>query len=858
MAIQNQNFRQQPYEHQAHPIITIDPNSQQSEDSLINPNIAGNRLYQNDKREIILASKTPGEVIGEQLLLPIIQWTSFFFQSIGNFSTQAYTSIQNAYTMMPSSISFPNLFPVVGAQVVIDSSQGSCITSPQGEKTCISPITQKDVEKALQQVGKQDIIDKYASSESGIMILTTKLFEVILADHHQIEKVDSKILTEIRDSENLSIFQYAAQRNDLEILQALIPIFRGTYALSLTDASGKNALHYAAIKGNYLLIPELTRLISVNLKDINGMTALHWAIHERRVETVKNLIKHGASINDPWVGEDGTRFYPLGMVVAAGDSQILQIFLENDHFKEINFQQAIAGMGTVLHVAILQNQAHMLKYLLESHYQNIKALLEITDSFGRTPLQLAAYLDDRKAIEFLVDHDAEINRGDGQAGGAAIHYAADGEQPDVIELLDYLGANLLALNHEGLTAKALISGRNTPKANECKALLTTLPNRLDKTRPPNFTRRHPFNLVFQGGGPRGVAYVGALRKMEQQKLLSQIKRVSGTSAGAITAALVSVGYSSQEIQEALSTLDFAKLLDGKGELEKLFVNLAQKPSVGETIKILLSEYWGGWTTLLHPQKHAEELLNRLNNITGLCSGEELRTQIDNLIFKKTGINNCTFKELRELIHKDPKKYKELHIFATLIKLNNNPEIVRFSPEDSKWDDLVISDAVRASSSIPGIFTPHILHFKDQTGTRHAIEHHGQFVDGGLLKNYPLEAFDGNKYQEDKYHHGDKTNRRTLGLSLQDVEPPTIEKLQKIASAQELIQAITLTYYHAEEIIRKSKGSDGRTITIPIKNVGLLDFNLKDTQKEEMIASGEEAVDFFLDPISKILEVQKRL
>lgn len=46
------------------------------------------------------------------------------------------------------------------------------------------------------------------------------------------------------------------------------------------------------------------------------------------------------------------------------------------------------------------------------------------------------------------------------------------------------------------------------------------------------------NLVFEGGGVKGVAYCGALHELDSQGILPAVTSVAGTSAGAITAALV--------------------------------------------------------------------------------------------------------------------------------------------------------------------------------------------------------------------------------------------------------------------------------------------------------------------------------
>lgn len=52
--------------------------------------------------------------------------------------------------------------------------------------------------------------------------------------------------------------------------------------------------------------------------------------------------------------------------------------------------------------------------------------------------------------------------------------------------------------------------------------------------------------VFEGGGALGAAYAGALAAMQEQNIW--FYRVAGASAGAITAALIAVGYTAQEIE----------------------------------------------------------------------------------------------------------------------------------------------------------------------------------------------------------------------------------------------------------------------------------------------------------------------
>lgn len=60
--------------------------------------------------------------------------------------------------------------------------------------------------------------------------------------------------------------------------------------------------------------------------------------------------------------------------------------------------------------------------------------------------------------------------------------------------------------------------------------------------------------VFEGGGVRGIAHVGAICALNERGY--SFERVAGTSAGAIIAALLAAGYSCTELKDIISTLDY--------------------------------------------------------------------------------------------------------------------------------------------------------------------------------------------------------------------------------------------------------------------------------------------------------------
>ena len=120
------------------------------------------------------------------------------------------------------------------------------------------------------------------------------------------------------------------------------------------------------------------------------------------------------------------------------------------------------------------------------------------------------------------------------------------------------------------------------------------------------------NLVFEGAGIKGLAYSGVLRVMEDNQQITKIKNVGGTSAGAITAMMIALGYQSQEVYDIISETDFQEFNDGGHAL------------AGGVYR-MIKEY--GW-----------------------YKGDKLKEWLENLIDAKTGNPDITFKELHQCLN----------------------------------------------------------------------------------------------------------------------------------------------------------------------------------------------------------------
>jgi predicted acylesterase/phospholipase RssA len=68
------------------------------------------------------------------------------------------------------------------------------------------------------------------------------------------------------------------------------------------------------------------------------------------------------------------------------------------------------------------------------------------------------------------------------------------------------------------------------------------------------------NAVFEGGGVKGIALVGALARSTTEEL--DIRGYAGSSAGAIVAAFANAGYNTTELEDLLKETNYMNFLDG--------------------------------------------------------------------------------------------------------------------------------------------------------------------------------------------------------------------------------------------------------------------------------------------------------
>jgi NTE family protein len=313
------------------------------------------------------------------------------------------------------------------------------------------------------------------------------------------------------------------------------------------------------------------------------------------------------------------------------------------------------------------------------------------------------------------------------------------------------------------------------------------------------------NLVFEGAGIRGIAYCGALQELADRGALDLLKRTAGTSSGAITACLLSIGYTPKELASIISRTDFAAFNDGRGA------------------------FVGG---MIRTRRHL-----------GWYKGRSFLIWLEKMIATKTGNARITFADLGKLADASPTMH-ELVVVATCL---NRQESIVFSRYT--FPNMAIADAVRASMAIPLYFEPMII---DETGqpipSRKHRPEHLVCVDGGFTDNFPIRVFDVAPYCLST----ESCIAATLGLRIdtdeQIVQDRTDRSLAEmpVFSVSDFVGAF---FYLIKETMNRTslRPEDWeRTVSISDGDIGPKVKRMSKKENAHMMECGRTGVRYFFD------------
>jgi NTE family protein len=362
-----------------------------------------------------------------------------------------------------------------------------------------------------------------------------------------------------------------------------------------------------------------------------------------------------------------------------------------------------------------------------------------------------------------------------------------------------------------------------------------------------------YDLVFEGGGAKGMVFVGALEEFYKQGHTHD--RLLGTSAGAITAALVAAGYSVDEMLSAL----------GEKENDKsVFNGFMAEPGPFDD-KILdngaLSKFLHGFNVPYVPdfleEKLEHALIHFLANkegprhfisfveLGGWFSADNfliwLRGKLDSGTFngKTRNFSKMTLQEFYEATG------KYLTLCAT-----DTTERMLLALNHLTAPQCPLVWAVRMSMSIPllwqeVIWTEKWGFYRGRDISRHSI------VDGGVLSNFPIELFLSDEPTVVGLM-GRKTSDNVLGMLIDESEPVqglidavkpstgiNFADFETVKRVDNLVN--TMLEAHDKSVIT---AYENLVVRLPAKGFGTTEFDMSDEKRALLVESGRRAMKIY--------------
>jgi predicted acylesterase/phospholipase RssA len=368
-----------------------------------------------------------------------------------------------------------------------------------------------------------------------------------------------------------------------------------------------------------------------------------------------------------------------------------------------------------------------------------------------------------------------------------------------------------------------------------------------------------FDLVFEGGGAKGMSFVGALQAFAAGG--HSPGRLLGTSAGAITATALAAGYTPDEIATAL-----LETVDGKPDGKSVFTTFLGDPdelTEAERQEGALRKLLDGVDLPLVPEaleRRVDDLL-----LERMASSPKLRNFLsfverggwysaDAFVVWLTRMLNTgsdrgaarnyggmTLKELFEATGRELSLVAADTTDSRMLVLNH-----RTAP------DLPVVYAARMSMSVPllwqeVIWRPEWGKYRGRDLSGHAV------VDGGLLSNFPIELYVSGD-PEVTAVMGEKSARSVIGflidetLEVKGAPPPAKPSAPSLLSEAKTFQRLkqlanTATQAHDKAAI---DSFEHLVVRLPAKTYGTTEFDMTPARRQALIAAGLGITRSYLD------------
>ncbi len=360
-----------------------------------------------------------------------------------------------------------------------------------------------------------------------------------------------------------------------------------------------------------------------------------------------------------------------------------------------------------------------------------------------------------------------------------------------------------------------------------------------------------YDLVFEGGGAKGMVFIGALQEFES--LGHQHGRILGTSAGAIVALLLTAGYTSNEMLSSLNE----KLPDGNS----VFTSFMATPGPFDRAAVIKSS-----------------IRNFLHAVNIPFIPDFIEEKMDDAIVEKMA-ETQSFRHIFSFVERGGWYSADNFLNWLKIKLdsgsfNGNPrkfsgmtlrqffeatgtELSLIASDTTSRQMLVLNHstapdcpvawAARMSMSVPLLWQEVI--WQSDWGTYLGRNINGDaIVDGGLLSNFPIELFLSD-LKDVTDVMGSKTSQNVLGFLIDDdlavlnapelVETPPVLDIANLVPLQRISRLIDTTLSARDKMVIDSYAN--LVVRMPAKGFGTTEFNMTDQRRIALVEAGQQAL-----------------
>ena len=409
-------------------------------------------------------------------------------------------------------------------------------------------------------------------------------------------------------------------------------------------------------------------------------------------------------------------------------------------------------------------------------------------------------------------------------------------------------------------------------------------------------RRDVKYIVFEGGGGKGFAYSGALQALQDKRVIGYIEPdsgslptsdgqkhsrldftktygVGGASVGAITALLVSIGYTPTELSDLMKQKEkFLAFFDGGfngkaadgtqvqrlvpvygGALPvqdtKQLLKKAGATLVGLLTTLGLARYCVAfWPLLIYVVDIMRDKIKQYGKTPpfdallanwqdfavnfdedwGFFAGYAARQLFDQLLAARLPLGqdgkpqaNATFEQHLQ--------YFQVELLVTGTNIETGKSVVFSARDTPKFS---VADAVRISMGVPLVFKPVRIQ-DDATIAKIGPDSRGVWVDGGLLNNVPFREFDDRP----------GANPKTLALRLELEQVTSLTTLKQFAA-----NYFALALFGPGESF-VSSAHQYQSIVLDTRGLSLLDFAPDQRVVSNVMRAAYHTVEQYFDPTS---------